>query len=162
MKKIVESFRALNTIQKIEAVIAAVITAALFVGFPVYAWFSYSNELETLTRVQEPDNLDIRAGDYQPIVNFDLSGIDIEDMSRNGTTECHVFSVSAGDYKIKYNLQLAHTTNIPFKYTLWKAERIDDLTEYNVSDLVVYQPIKDKKEKTTITSRITERYQGSL
>ena len=106
----------LNRVQKIQIIIASVLTIAIIIAISVYAWFSLASNMETMTKVKEPDNLDIRAGNFNPIINFDLNGINIEDMAENDHAEYRVFSVSAGDYKIAYKLQLTHTTNIPFKY----------------------------------------------
>ena len=102
--------------------------------------------METMTKVKEPENLDIRAGHYHSIINFELSDINIEEMGKNGTAEYRVFSVSAGDYKIPYILQLAHTTNIPFKYSIYHA------TEAATAgvDNVPYKPLyKDPDDPTT-------------
>ena len=101
---------------------ASILTLFLVAGGSVYAWFALSGNLETLTKVKEPDNMDIRAGGTQPdpVVNFDLSDIDIETIAK-GTPEFRVFTVSPGDYKSLYRLQLAHTTNIPFTYKIYYA-----------------------------------------
>lgn len=144
MKKIADNFHKLNKVQKIEFVFALLFSLLIVVGLPVYAWFNYTNNLETMTKVKEPDNLDIRAGNFDQIVNFELSNIDIEDMAKNRTSQCYVFSVSAGDYKINYNLQLAHTTNIPFKYTLWKATQVQSDGE----GIVQYHPLDDDTDIT--------------
>lgn len=145
MKKIIDKLHALNTIQKIEFVIALLLSLITVIGFPVYAWFSHTNNIETMTKIKEPDNLDIRAGNFDQIVNFDLSDIDIEDMAKNSKSKYYIFSVSAGDYKIKYDIQLAHTTNIPFKYTLWKATQVQSSDGENI---VQYHPLNDDTDIT--------------
>lgn len=146
MNKIFENFKKLKTGQKIEFVLASILTLALLIGLSVYAWFAQSNNLETMTKIKEPDNLDIRAGHYHSIINFELSDINIEDMEKNNTAEYRVFSVSAGDYKISYKLQLAYTTNIPFKYSIYEATEVDSEGE----DTVSYKPIyKDPDDSTT-------------
>lgn len=146
MNKLIQKFNKLNNIQKVEFVLASLLTLALMVGIPVFAWFSSVNKMETMTKVKEPENLDIRAGHYHPIINFELSDINIEEMGKNGTAEYRVFSVSAGDYKIPYILQLAHTTNIPFKYSIYKATEVDS----EGTDTVAYKPIyKDPDDDTT-------------
>ena len=146
MKKILQRFNKLNNVQKVEFILASLFTLALMVGMPVYAWFSSVNKMETMTKVKEPENLDIRAGHYHSIINFELSDINIEDMDKNGKVEYRVFSVSAGNYKIPYVLQLAHTTNIPFKYSIYHAEEVDSSGE----NTVPYKPIyKDLNDPTT-------------
>ena len=136
-------FSGLSKAKKAQFISAAVLTLALAVILPVYAWFSYTNNLETLTKVKEPDALDIKAGNYDPVVYFDLRNISIEDIVDKNTPEYRVFSVSAGDYKIPYHLQLAHTTNIPLKYEI-----------YQLTDLKNPQPISDATgtEGTTIAT----------
>lgn len=144
MKKLFEEFKKLKTAQKAEAALALIITLALIICIPVFAWFSDNYNLETMTKIKSPDNLDIRAGHYHPIINFELSSISIEDMQENNTPEYRVFSVSAGDYKLAYRIQLAHTTNIPFKYTIYTA------TEVNAggAGIVDYKPIYKDPDDT--------------
>ena len=134
----------LNRVQKIQIIIASVLTIAIIIAISVYAWFALASNMETMTKVKEPDNLDIRAGNFNPIINFDLNGMNIEDMAENDHAEYRVFSVSAGDYKIAYKLQLTHTTNIPFKYTLYSATWMKDVTEQDsANSYVEYHPIND-------------------
>ena len=126
MEAIKEKFLKLSKSKRIQFVAASVLSLFLSVGVSVYAWFALSGNLETLTKVKEPENMDIRAGggigtaSPDPIVNFDLSDIDIVSISE-GKPELRVFTVSPGDYKIKYKLQLAHTTNVPFSYKIYYA-----------------------------------------
>ena len=124
MEAIKEKFLKLSKSKRIQFVAASVLSLFLSVGVSVYAWFALSGNLETLTKVKEPENMDIRAGggigaaSPDPVVNFDLSDIDIENIAE-GTPELRIFTVSPGDYKMKYKLQLAHTTNIPFTYKIY-------------------------------------------
>ena len=146
MKKLSKFIKELTIIQWIEIVLASVLTVSLFLGTPVFAWFRSANELETMTMIKQPDNLDIRAGNYDQIINFDLSDIDIEKMLENedDPTKCYVFSVNAGDYKIPYKLQLAHTTNIPFTYSLYRATKVNAAGD----GIVEYHPLDDPNDKT--------------
>lgn len=140
----------MKTSQKIEFLLASLCTISFLIGMPVWAWFSGENKMETMTKIKEPENLDIRAGHYHSIINFELSDISIEDMydTANNVSkpEYRVFSVSAGDYRIPYKLQLAHTTNIPFKYSIYKATEVDSAG----TNTVAYKPIyKDPDDPTT-------------
>ena len=137
--KIAQKFKKLNKSQKIEFIAASLLSLTLIIGLPVYAWFHLSNDIETMTKIKEPDNLDIRAGNYDQIINFDLSGLDIEKIKNGEEKGCFVFSVSAGDYKINYNLQLAHTTNIPFQYKIYKAT---ETSTTSGSNIVEYHPLE--------------------
>lgn len=126
MKGLRKKFLQLDKSKQVQFILALCFTMFLMVGVSVYAWFAFSGTLQTLTKVKEPENMDIRAGggtgtaSPDPIVNFDLSDIDITKIAE-GTPELRVFTVSPGDYKIKYKLQLAHTTNIPFTYKIYYA-----------------------------------------
>ena len=107
-KKIKDKFNALSLSKKIQVIAASVLTLAALIALPVYAWFALSSGLETLTKIEEPTELDIRAGNEDPVVNFDLSNIDIEsivgDEDNPGKPEYRVFSVSSGKYNIPYYL----------------------------------------------------------
>lgn len=144
MRRILKSFNKLSNTQKIEFVLASLLSLLLAIGVPVFAWLFFANNLETMTKIKEPDNLDIRAGNFDPIINLELSNIDIEAMQKSNTSQYYVFSVSAGDYKIDYNIQLAHTTNIPFKYTIWRATKVSGSGE----NVVAYHPLDNPNEVT--------------
>ena len=151
IKKAVQNFRAMSKGQKTEAVIASVLTIAFLTALPVYAWFSKNKNLETITKIKEPGDIIIRSGksssnaadEADPIVNFELQDIDIESI-KNGVTERRIFSVTFGDgdYSQPYHLVLAHTTNIPFVYTLYHAEKvsIDGMTNDQIAALTEYTP----------------------
>ncbi len=111
----------LSTGKKVQMIMASVFTLILLIIGPVYAWFALGGRVDALTKIKEPDNLDIRAGHFDPVQYFNLNNIDIESIE-NDTPHRVVFSVSAGDYKIPYQIQLAHTTNIPFKYKIYRAK----------------------------------------
>ena len=147
MKKYLEKFNKLKPIQKTEFVFASLITLALVIAIPVRAWFSYANKIETMAKIKEPNMLDIRAGNADPAVNFDLRDVNIEEM-KDGKSHYCVFSVITEDDSIAYDLQLAHTTNIPFEYNIWKAERLSDKPNDESGEYVEYHPIDDD---TTIT-----------
>lgn len=129
-KKLKTKFSELSTAKKVQVVMASFLTLVLVIGLPVYAWFALSGKLEAFTKIKEPDALDIRAGHFDAVQYFNLNDIDIAAMVATEPQTPHrvVFSVSAGDYKIPYQLQLAHTTNIPFEYRIFRAE------EYSAAD----------------------------
>ena len=120
LKKLKLGFDELSKDNKIQAIIASALTVILLIALPVFAWFAFAGKIEAFTKIKEPDNLDIRAGHYDAVQYFSLNDIDIEKI-KDGTHHMVVFSVNAGDYKIPYQLQLAHTTNIPFKYQIFRA-----------------------------------------
>ena len=156
--KLLKKIKNLKGRQKTEFIIAASLTAILFVSFPVYAWFSYSRNLETLTKIKEPGGIIIRAGksdasakDADPIVNFEMKEIDIEDIAE-GKSAQYVFSVKTGEYNSKYHLLLAHTTNIPFTYSIYNASNATDTEN---EDCIAYHP-KDDTSKITYYKKDSE------
>ncbi|MEE5993294.1 MAG: hypothetical protein V3G42_08640 [Oscillospiraceae bacterium] len=152
MKKIAELWNRMGKKQKIESIIASILTLFLFVGTPIYAWFAYTNTLQTMTKVKEPDSLDIRAGGKPDVIqNFELKDIDLKNISDTGTPKRYVFSVITGDETLHYDIQIAHTTNIPFTYTLYRAEKItswegDEPASYDV----MYSPTYVQNEDGNI------------
>lgn len=156
-----KKFKQLDEKKKNEVVITLIITVALMIALPVYAWFASNKNLETITKIKEPGEIIIRAGkrngqtEADSIVNFEMKDIDIESIA-GGKPQRFVFSVMPGDYNLGYRIQLAHTTNIPFVYTLYKAEAPDTtgMTEEQLAELeqlgelTVYSPVNDKNDKT--------------
>lgn len=114
-------------------VIAVSVTALILAGSATaYAWFTNQRKLATITKVNAPISLVIGAGAKESSLNIDLGGIDVEDESKK---KDFVFSVYSDESVEKYKLQLAHTSNIEFEYTIYKAEEHmtdpgNDRTEY--------------------------------
>lgn len=160
--KPLEKIKQLNGRQKIEFIIASALTAAFMIALPVYAWFSSNRNLETITKIKEPGEIIIRAGkrtdqtEADPIVNFEMKDLDIEAIISDNKPQQFVFSVLPGDYNLGYDIQLAHTTNIPFTYTLYKATMPSTAgkTPAEIETLVdagtwtVYSPRNNKADKT--------------
>lgn len=149
IKSAIKKFRTMSAVQRTEFIVALILTVGFLVAIQVYAWFSTNGSLETMTKIKEPGEIIIRAGKADPIVNFEMKDIDIEMISK-GTPQKFVFSVMPGDYNMNYDLQLAHTTNIPFEYKIYKAEATDisGMTEEEKANLAIYYP---KDNKTDIT-----------
>ncbi|MGN0615475.1 hypothetical protein [Ruminococcus flavefaciens] len=131
--KVINKFKKMDKRQKVEVVAASILSAALLISLPTYAWFASNKNLETITKIKEPGEMMIRAGrtiktdEADPIVNFELNDINIESISE-GKPQLFIFSVSPGDNKLGYRIQLAHTTNIPFTYKIYKANEKKDVT----------------------------------
>lgn len=97
----------------------AVVAAALaLLVVPVLAWLYMQRSMETITKVDMPYSLFIGAGDAKPIQQLELSDIDV---SGGAGAKDVVFCVYGTKQEKKYYLQMAHTTNIGFKYTIYKA-----------------------------------------
>lgn len=139
-------FAELNKGKKVQVIIASSLTLLLIIAIPVYAWFALGGKLEAFTKIKEPDNLDIRAAHYDAVQYFSLNDIDIETIA-TGTPHRVVFSVSAGDYKIPYQIQLAHTTNIPFKYKIFRATEFTSANAPQSPDVTyISEPLKNQGE----------------
>ena len=132
-----EKIKAMDRSQKIQLIAAFIMTVLLFIMLPTYAWFSYKNEMAVSTKIDSPATLEIksggRPGEEQSIINFELSDIDTEDSTyshyvKDGITYFYkdfVFCVK-GKSISSYDLQLAHTTNIAFKYDIYSAVADDN------------------------------------
>ena len=129
---LVNRIKSLEKNQRIQLLIASAMTILLVIALPTYAWFSHQNEIAVSTKIDSPATLEIKSGGHpgeeQAIINFELSDIDTEDKSYNYYMvddqkyyyKDFVFCVK-GKSISSYDLQLAHTTNIAFKYEIYTA-----------------------------------------
>lgn len=93
------------------------VTAVLFtLAIPVLAWFAYQERIEAFTKVKEPPSISIASGGADPALYITLENIDV---NTAGHEKWVVFSVEPGKYQA-YDIQLSHTTNIPFTYELYR------------------------------------------
>lgn len=132
-----EKIEAMDKAQKIQLIAALIMTVLLIISMPTFAWFSHQNEMAVSTKIDSPATLEIKSGGHpgeeQAIINFELSDIDTEDSTYNhytkdGVTYYYkdfVFCVK-GKTLSSYDLQLAHTTNIAFKYEIYSAVADDN------------------------------------
>lgn len=109
--------------KKLPLIISIIVTLILLVTFVSLSWVHYQKGLQTLTAINAPFKLYINAGHNEDIVNLDLSEIDVTQGKYKYYIFC-VYGVSTSDYV----LQLAHTTNIPFTYTIYQATETLDKT----------------------------------
>lgn len=105
------------SVRKRRAVISVIIAVLLLLTIPVLAWFYRQRSMETMTQINLPYALRIGAGNTQPIQQLELSNIDVSKKKYEDVVFC-VYSQGENE---KYYLQLAHTTNIGFRYTIYKA-----------------------------------------
>lgn len=105
------------SVRKRRAVISVIIAVLVLLTIPVLAWFFRQRSMETMTQINLPYALRIGAGNTQPIQQLELSNIDVSKKKYEDVVFC-VYSQGANE---KYYLQLAHTTNIGFQYTIYKA-----------------------------------------
>lgn len=119
MKKLKEKFNKLEKSKKIQLIAAILLTVAVIIAMPTLAWFSYQRQIATMAKINSPAKLTIKSGHNEDIIQFQMSGIDVGDGKTAGSKP-FVFCVEGEDIET-YNLQIAHTTNIPFTYSLYKA-----------------------------------------
>lgn len=100
------------------AIAAAVVAMVAVLVVPTLAWLSHQRSLQTVTRVSSPNAM-IGAGDVRPIMELDLSDIDVSDPKGYKDVVFCVYCAS----RVSYKLQLAHTTNIGFTYSIYSAEK---------------------------------------
>ncbi len=116
IKRIISRFKKLRTKDKVMA-------AAALVIIPTVAWFAHQKKMATMAKINSPAKLSLKSGAQEDIIQFKMSGID----TTKGSTKDFVFCVEGEDIS-QYNIQLAHTTNINFTYTLYKATPAPDNT----------------------------------
>lgn len=106
--------------KKTQIIIAAILTAALLIGLPVYAWFMNEKKVAELQKIREPDLLYLTAANAEDVRFFDLSSISVKDTEGDPVTEPQYYPFGvAGKYVSSFSLQLAHTTNNPFIYKIY-------------------------------------------
>ena len=103
--------------RKRRAIWAVVSAALVLLAVPVLAWLYMQRSMETITEIKKPEILSIKAGDMQDIEKLELGTIDVSGDQSKDVVFC-VYSAEAGK---RYYLQLAHTTNIGFTYSIYKA-----------------------------------------
>ena len=98
---------------------AVSVLTALALTAATFAWFTNQRRLDAITRINSPVSLSIGAGARESSANIDMGGIDVSDAAGKKN---FVFSVYSDEAVGNYKIQLAHTTNIEFKYALYNAE----------------------------------------
>lgn len=115
--KALNALKKLRTTSKIKLILAAVLTVAVVVSAPILAWFVHQKQMATMAKIDSPAKLTLLSGAGEDIIRFKMSDIDVT----QGTYKDFVFCVEGSDIT-RYNLQLAHTTNIKFTYDIYQAQ----------------------------------------
>ena len=170
-KNILNKFKSLSVMQRAEVIAAMVLTIAVFIAVPVYAWFSYQRKAAEMFKVEYPNALYINAAHREDRIFFDLDAININDYKLDPQTKSlikdlngdpikvtqmmYVFSVS-GSNATSFRLQMAHTTNNLFTYTLYEAKQYTTYSDASTAangenDLIVrYDQHTDSHTENTI------------
>ena len=139
MKEKLNKFKSLPRRRRVEIIVAMLLTIALLIAVPVYSWFSYQRKAAEMFKVEYPNALYINAAHREDRIFFNLDGIDIGEYKLDPATNTqikdavtgdpikvdqmmYVFSVS-GSNTTSFRLQMAHTTNNLFNYTLYEAKQ---------------------------------------
>ena len=83
-----------------------------------YAWFRQSYSLSTVAKIKASIRLDLAAGNGEDASRFQIGTVDT---TGDGVTHKDYVIAVKKDKPANYILQIGHTTNIPFTYTLYKA-----------------------------------------
>ena len=94
-----------------------------------YAWFRQSYSLSTVAKIKASIRLDLAAGNGEDASRFQIGTVDTT--GDDVTHKDYVIAVKK-DKPTNYILQIGHTTNIPFTYTLYKATATDSVDAGNV------------------------------
>ena len=124
-------FRKMEKKKKRQLVIAVSLSVVLLVALPVYAWFTHKRSIALTTKINAPTQLYITAGNKESVANLEMADIDVE----NGSYKDFVFGIGGADVQ-QYQIQLAHTTNIPFEYEIYRAKSVQEADKDD--DTVVY------------------------
>lgn len=115
------------------AIACAIVIVIAIAGFSM-SWFTAERELDMMTMIKTPIMLELKSGKNHDIVYLDMGNIDVES---GQTSKDFVFCVY-GEPIDYYSLQLAHTTNIPFKYTISRANYISDTKPENNENYIKF------------------------
>ena len=142
--------------RKKRAILAVIAAALALLVIPVFAWLYMQRSMETITKVNMPYALLIGAGDAKPIQQLELSNIDVSGTQKYKDV---VFCVYSEKPSKSYYLQLAHTTNIGFKYEIYKASR--PAADASAADVVSYLGKQYKKENPLDGSYLNKKDESS-
>ena len=147
MKKLIETIKKLSFAVKVQLIIAILCTMAV----PAFAWFVYQDRIETFSKIKEPPSINLASGGDDPALYISLENIDVS----KSTVKYIVFSVETGKYSA-YDIQLSHTTNIPFTYELYRIQE----DEYGMIEYIDHT--RDvNAEETTIKYKIMTMPEGT-
>lgn len=135
-----------------------------------YAWFRQSYSLSTVAKIKASIRLDLAAGNGEDVSRFQIGTVDTT--GEGVTSKDYVIAVKKDKSKDKsanYILQIGHTTNIPFTYTLYKATEdnsgtviyvgADNIThKYKKSDTEIKGKYLNKRSDDKILANSTGTY----
>ena len=156
LKTMKERFTELPKKNKILLITSAALTVILSIEIPVFAWFSNQRKMAVVGNINAPYTLYLSSGNQESLMWLNMSSIDVgTPQSETPKHKDYVFSVQGSWDITDYYLQLAHTTNIPFKYTVYRVKDEDIYTEAG------YRELSDELKETSVPY-ITHNSKGKV
>ena len=120
-----------------------------------YAWFRQSYSLSTVAKIKASIRLDLAAGNGEDASRFQIGTVDT---TGDGVTHKDYVIAVKKDRSANYILQIGHTTNIPFTYTLYEAAKDDNGgVIYVGSDNKTYKYAKGKEVSGSYLNKIENK-----
>ena len=138
MNKIINKIQELSYKKKVQLVVAVLLTVALGIAIPIYAWFANQKKAAELYKIEYPNSLYLNAAHREDRMYFNLDELNLDEYYmdddntphnygtpehpeyRERTSRLYAFSVS-GEGITSFTLQLAHTNNNKLRYTVYEA-----------------------------------------
>lgn len=132
LNELKNKFLCLPKKKKIQLSISVTLTALLMIALPTVAWFVSGKKTSSMIKVNAPTVLTIGAGADDASDMINLADINVEERvgDRRVVEGEYVFAVR-GKYLSAYDLQIARTTNIPFKYEIYRVSNIEKTDDGN-------------------------------
>jgi len=139
MKTLFKKFNNMPIKRRIALITAFSLTLLLFCSIPVLAWFYMQRKTAEMYKIEFPNSLYLNAAQREDRMYFNMNAIspyktdpvtgglvhDDDGKLIPVTRQLYVFSVSGSNTK-SYKLQMAHTNNNQFTYTIYPATQYDD------------------------------------
>jgi hypothetical protein len=140
LSKVKNGFLQLSLSKKIQLITALVLTLAIVIAAPTFAWFRYQRSIVKFFKIDKPNPLFLSAAHREDSINFEIDGIvideilvdgegqpirDGEDKEQKITYKDYVFCVT-GEAIRSFIIQIAYTTNNPFTYHVYAAKELSE------------------------------------
>ena len=88
MKRIINKFKELSLVKRVQFIITVLLAAGLTVAMPVYAWFSGQKKAAEMYKVQYPNSLYVNAAHREDQMYFELDAVNVNEFEKdnNGKT----------------------------------------------------------------------------
>ena len=164
----------LSVFKKAQFVAAGILVVASLIILPVYAWLSNQRRAAEMYKVEYPNSLFVNAAHREDRKYFNLDGINVNEyqMTANNelarddqgnliqiTEQYYVFSVSGSNTK-NFLLQLAHTNNNKFTYTVYEATQYTSESAARAAATV--QNEVDEKRVVTYTQNAGSHVENNI